>query len=254
MSNILDSLIHPSTTTSGELPVPSDPPAAAPATADPTPVDTTSQAPVDPAVPAAVDTTPAPAPATTTPEPAPVDGDKNFRLPGQYSDTDETEWLRQNYAQALNQLSEARQRLDNLELEGLSDAEREVETFRREKAQWQHQFEQMREQQAIADWRNYYSQFVDNPNDLLSQGDTVNMGHHVLTNLHKQLSQAKKDLEALKKAAQPPSNTAPPVTTNAGGGGSPARSFADLINNPAEYERILRKAQTGQLGNGDIPM
>ena len=237
---LLDNVMNNPAVPADPIPAPIPEPVPAPApTPDPTPEQVAPTTPVEPVEPA-------------TSEPA-QPADPQYRLPGQYSDTSEVEWLRQNYAQALNQIQAYRQKTEEFELASLTDEERAVEQFKREKAEWSQQMDAWRQQQAVAEWRTYYQQFVDDPDQLASQADVVQMGHQVLSNLHKQLSQAQEELIALKKAGQPPKQPIPPVTTNAAGGSPSTKTIRDLMSDTKEFERLLRKAEMGQLADGDIP-
>lgn len=224
---------------------PPAPPAEPPAEPPAAPPDQPPAQPEPPAEPPVEPPTEPPA----QPEPP---AEPQYRLPGQYDQMDEAEWLRQNYANALNQNAALRQQLEQFELEGLDDTEREREVLRREQEQLRQQMESIQQQQAVTDWRRYYSQFADNPGSLAEFADPVEMGHSVLVSLAERLRKAQEELSALKQAAQSPATPPPPVTTNSSGANG-QRTFADLIANPKEYERLLRKAQSGQLEDGDIP-
>ena len=203
-----------------------------------------------------IETTPAPEPTpepepAPEPEPEPEPEPQAPRLPGQQHDVDEAEWLRQQYAAALNQQAQLRQKLEAFELEGLSEGEKERELFRREQEAWRAQMQQFQEAQAVTEWRQYYKQFASNPAVLDTQGDVVQMGHAVLTDLAEQSRQLKKELETLKKAGSKPASV-PPVTTNTGGG-AVYKGFSDLATNPKKMAELMRKAEMGLLTDSDIP-
>lgn len=186
-------------------------------------------------------------------EPAPAQPEEpNYYLPGQQGPMDEVDWLRRNYANSLNQIAALQQQVDAFQFEGLDDGERAAEELRRKQAQLEQQMQMFQQQQALQSWQQYYSQFTDDPDTLATQPDVVQMGHAVLTNLDRKLRQTLAELEALKVAAQPATQAAPPVTQ---GGGSPKThlTLRDLIADPKAYERLMRKAQLGQLAGSDIP-
>lgn len=204
--------------------------------------------PTEPTQPQQTEQQPA-APATQEP----ADSEPEFRLPGQQDQqVDEVDWLRQHYAQSLNQIATLQQQVNEFQLAGLDDEERTTEELRLHQQQLEQQLQQFQQAQAFSGWQRYYSQFIDNPQELEGMQDVVQMGHHVLTSLNKQLRQATKELEALKTASQPSTTPVPPIVT---GGGTPApqRTMTDLTYNPKEFERLMDKARQGLLTGEDIP-
>lgn len=197
---------------------------------------------------------PEPAPAEVTPEPEPM-----FRLPGQGEQPiDESGWLRQQYAAALQQMSAMQQQLQELQFKDMPEEERSVALQQQRVTQLEQYVQQVQEQQALNEWQRYWGQFVADPATIRQMSDPVAMGHHVVTNLHKQAKTfqaqlAAKDAEiaALKKVAGTP-QPGPAVTT--GAQGSPSKyTFRDLIKDPDKFNALMRKAEMGLLQDGEIP-
>lgn len=213
------------------------PPQGAPS--EPTPTPQPTQAPVTPA--------PAPAPA---PEPVKAPA---FAMPGSFSQPeDELAWLRQNYAQAMNTVAEMRGQLQDWELAGLDEQEKERALFERQKTEWQQQMDTWRNQQALGEWRTYFSQFPaasEAAQVMSTMTDPVQMTHTMMVDLATQVDALKKENAALKSAAggQTPG---PPVTTG-GQGGQASRTLFQMSRQ--EREALMRKARLGLLTDADVP-
>lgn len=177
---------------------------------------------------------------TITPQAAP-EPEPTFRLPGQQPAPagDETEWLRRQVAQYANQAAQARQRAEELELAGLEGDELELEQLRRQNEAIQQQLQNWQQQQAVDAWQKYYAQFAP-AQEVAKFHDPVEMGHHVLTQLHLKNIALQKEVDALKAAVGKPA-PGPQVTT---GGSGPAVTKSVSNMTPEERERMRREIRT----------
>jgi DNA repair exonuclease SbcCD ATPase subunit len=147
------------------------------------------------------------------------------------------------------QLAEAKRQIEEQQLSGLDDSERQQREFERRQQQWQGEVDAWRQQQAVQEWGAYWSQFVAEPDTIKAMNDPIQMGHTVVTDLSAQLRKAQAEVAALKKAAATPA-TGPPVTTGAQGTAS-SRSLFSMSKE--DREALMRRARMGQLKDSDIP-
>ena len=205
-----------------------------------------------------------PAPDTTTTETAPTpellpEPEPVFRLPGQTDQpVNETDWLRQQYADMAQQYQVVQQQLQEMQFQGLPDDERVAALKEQEVSQLRQVVEQIQQREALVQWQNYWAQFVEDATPVRAEQDPIKMGHHVAATLVKEKRELKKELRtkdaeiaALKKAVGLP-QPGPQVTTG-GAGSTPSYTFRDLVKDPVKFNALMRRAEMGLLQDGEIP-
>lgn len=170
-------------------------------------------------------------------------------LPGQQTKEGEAEYLRQVTAQLAQELRQARERLGEYQVAGMSQEEIYAQQLQQQYAALQQQQEQLAADNARRVWHDYYSKWVpDNPT-LITGDDPVQWQHNILTHLYTTNQKLVKQVEAMRKAA----TEAPKVPKVSSQQPGPAHRKPISQLNLQEIEAIRERARWGGLNPEDYP-
>jgi hypothetical protein len=193
-------------------------------------------------------TTPPTEGAEAAPEPVQM---PTFRLPGQRNtrDTGIDPAYQRQFEEQQRLLDQYRSRIEEFEFAGLEEEEAARLKLERQQEDLNRRVAAYEQQQAINEWRGYWKQFAtkDEATELDAIGDPIQMGHHIVQNMYRDISTLQQENLRLKeqlKKATTVQQKGPAVTT--GGQGAPKPKVPAYALDPAEREKIRRRIMQGE--------
>lgn len=177
-------------------------------------------------------------------EPEPKPAETRIDRPGKISQAEQQlNWYKQNYAQAMEALQGYQARIDEIELAGLDEDEREKAQLQREMERLQGQMEEVRMEKATEQWRGYYQQFAPKDADLSATNNPIEMQHATLVSLFNERDELAKQVKALERAVQK-QKPGKPVSSGAASP-PPSSGLWSLDQTPEQMEETFRRAKLG---------
>lgn len=157
-------------------------------------------------------------------------------------------YYKQQMGGVVKQLNDQKKKLQEYELQGLSQEERERKLLEQQQQQLTQREQQLQQTQYANQLYNYYRQFV--PEETFRQAaNPAQAQHNVLTHLHKENQSLKQQIDALKKSIK--MRPAEPV----GGGGQRPRN-PNTVNiddlTPEQVQQRLERLKGGYESFQDV--